>query len=239
MVGSPSKLPQRQRQRRATEGICVKTVCPQLPQPPHGGVPSQAAGAGAQQGVETSFFLGLGIWDTGRTWSLHLKKIGLEMLWLILIVSHIQMGLIRLCLCIISPCFAISLLEFRLFNPHSWRLQVHFNPFQRRSFIAMPCNTIPRIQQRVLHWYGYRFPRGLFFRFPGFFFRPPDPLQMHKPPTTNLPKACWLLAGLFARWMACLLAPWLACSILCCLACLLSCLLLGWLTCLLASWLPR
>ena len=58
---------------------------------------------------------------------------------------------------------------------------------------------------------------------------------MHKPPTTNLRKACWLLAGLLARWMACLLAPWLACSLVCCLACLLSCLLLGWLTCLLAS----
>ena len=78
--------------------------------------------------------------------------------------------------------------------------------------------------------------------FVGFFFRPPVPLHMRKPPTTNLRKACWLLAGLLARWLACLLAPWQACSLVCCLACLLSFLLLGWLTCLLpgcqASWLP-
>lgn len=43
-----------------------------------------------------------------------------------------------ICLYIISPCFAISLLRFRPFTPHSWGLQVHFNPFHCHADSATP-----------------------------------------------------------------------------------------------------
>ena len=131
--------------RRATEGICVKAVCPQLPQAPNAGVPGQAAGACSQQGVETSvFFYRVG--DSMGWWDMELRRkltnwpgndlIDFDCIILYLIFKWASY--VFICLYIISPCFAISLLRFRPFTPHSWGLQVHFNPFHCHADAATP-----------------------------------------------------------------------------------------------------